>query len=397
MAPKEGAGKLEKYAQRMSLAEEVMIRPVGPADGAADHKDVRIDVKEGATGLIMPGVAISSDNGISGRLIYEQRNFDITDWPEDFREFITMKAFRGCGQSLRIMLEPGTEFSQYSVSFTDPYFRDKPVTFELLGASWMRFRESYDEDRLKGYVALEKRRKDLWRTSVGLRAESVKVHNLDYDAPQEIRNVAGHNDVLGVRFGVGKSTVDDRFDPSKGDVFNIGCEPVVGDFTFGVLSGNYVRYYTLWEDALNRKTVLAGKIEAAKILGHAPPFEKFYAGGVSGYDIRGFEYRGVSTRGLQTNVPNPQYKDPIGSNWVFLAGAEVTVPIIEENFAGLFFVDSGTVDTGRYRISIGTGIQIKLPQLLGSVPMRFELATPLSKDELDEKQVFSFTMGGLFR
>ena len=112
--------------------------------------------------------------------------------------------------------------------------------------------------------------------------------------------------------------------------------------------------------------------------------------------MRGFEYRGVSTRGLQTNVLNPQRKDPIGSDWIFLANTELTVPLIGENVSGLFFVDSGTIDTGPYRLSIGGGIQIMVPQLLGPAPMRFTLGTPLKKDNEDETQTFSFFMGGGF-
>ncbi len=112
--------------------------------------------------------------------------------------------------------------------------------------------------------------------------------------------------------------------------------------------------------------------------------------------MRGFEYRGVSTRGLQTNVDSPRRKDPIGSDWIFLAGAEITVPMISDNFATLFFVDSGTIDTGSYRVSIGTGIQIMVPQLFGDVPMRFEIATPLLESEGDERQIFSFSAAGMF-
>jgi outer membrane protein insertion porin family len=105
----------------------------------------------------------------------------------------------------------------------------------------------------------------------------------------------------------------------------------------------------------------------------------------------------VSTRGLQTNVLNPVRKDPIGSDTIFLASTEMVVPLFGENISGLFFVDSGTVDTGRYRVSIGTGIQITIPQLLGTrVPMRFEIATPLQKDDEDETQFFSFYMGRLY-
>ena len=132
----------------------------------------------------------------------------------------------------------------------------------------------------------------------------------------------------------------------------------------------------------------------------APPFEKFYGGGVGPYGISGFDYRGVSTRGLQTGLPAgfpPRRKDPIGSDWIFLANAEVAVPLIGENVAALFFVDSGTIDTGRYRVSVGTGIQILIPQLLGTrVPMRLEVASPLMKDDDDETRVFSFYMGRLF-
>ena len=400
MAPKEGGGLLEKYAQRAAVAQEVLIRPVDAADGAEDRKDVRIDVKEGSTGLIMPGVGVSSDSGVMGRLIYRQRNFDITDWPEDPGGFLTpWRHWKGAGQSFSITLEPGTRYSQYYVDFVDPYWRDKPVTFNTMGRSWERYRESYDEERLKGYFGFERRLKTRWRHSIGFRGENVSVDDLDYDAPQEIRDVKGDTMLFGVKLGIGETAVDDRYTPSRGHVINADYEQVTGDYDFGILGGSYVRYFTLHEDILGRKTVLAAKVQAATIVGgDAPPFEKFYAGGTGLYGLRGFEYRGVSTRGLQTGVDpaTARYKDPIGSDWVFLANSEITVPVISENFALLFFADSGTIDTGSYRLSIGTGLQIMVPQLFGDVPMRFEIATPLMKDDLDETQVFSFSAAGMF-
>ncbi len=142
--------------------------------------------------------------------------------------------------------------------------------------------------------------------------------------------------------------------------------------------------------------MLAVKVLAATTLSNAPPFEKFYGGGTGEYGIRGFDYRGVSTRGLQTNVLNPVRKDPIGSDWIFLAGGEVTVPLVGKNVEGLFFMDSGTIDTGRYRVSVGAGVQIMIPQLLGPVPMRFEFASPLRRADEDETRIFSFNMGRLF-
>jgi outer membrane protein insertion porin family len=148
-----------------------------------------------------------------------------------------------------------------------------------------------------------------------------------------------------------------------------------------------------------RKTVLSTKLQASTIIGNAPVFEKFYAGG--SHTLRGFDYRGVSTRGLPTTaagvpIPGAKKKDPIGSDWLILANAEVTMPLVSENFAMLFFLDSGLIDSGGYRASIGTGIQILIPQWFGPVPMRFELAAPFMKDNEDETEVFSFSVGRLF-
>jgi outer membrane protein insertion porin family len=396
MAPKQGNGQLERYVQRMTMAERVIIRPNTPADGSEDRKDAVVDVREGLTGMWNPGIAVGSDSGVIGQLIWQQRNFDYSDWPESFGEFITMKSFKGAGQSLRVALEPGTEVSYYSVTFTEPYLNDKPTSLDVVGSSWERWRESYDEERTKGFIGLEKRYKSRWRGSVGFRVEDVDVHDLDFDAPQEIIDVRGNNSLIGLSVGIGKDETDDKFLPSSGSTFNVNYEQVTGDEDFGILRGSRVQYWTLYEDLADRKTIMALKLLGGTTFSDAPPFEKFYGGGTGTYGLRGFEYRGVSTRGLQTNVPFPEKKDPIGSDWIFLANGEIAVPLVGENVSALFFIDSGTIDTGRYRASIGTGIQIQIPQFFGPVPMRFELATPLSKDGDDETQVFSFRMGSLF-
>jgi len=292
---------------------------------------------------------------------------------------------------LSLVLEPGTVYSQYGVDFVDPYWQDRPIEFELGGRSWKRFRESYDEARLRGTFGFERRLDNYWRPSIGFRAENVEVKDMDFDAPREIREFSGGTQLLGVRFGVGQSALDDIYNPSKGHRFNTSYEQVTGDDAFGLLEVAYVHYFPLYTDVLDRKTVLSVSVLAGTVLGDAPPFEKYYAGGSSRYGVRGFEYRGISPRGLQTNVPFPERKDPVGSDWVFLANAEIVFPLVGENFGGLLFVDSGTVETGKYRLSIGTGIQILVPQLFGNVPMRFELASPLLKDDEDETQVFSFS------
>lgn len=395
MAPVEGGGNLEQYVKRQTLAEQVIVRPAASDEPQANLKDVSVDVQEGMTGMWNPGVGIGSDSGFIGRLVYQQRNFDINDKPKSLGDLLTMKAFRGAGQTLRVALEPGTIVSQYSVSFTDPYFNDKPTSLNVTGSSYERFRDSHDEGRLRGYLGFEQRRKDDWRRSIGFRAENVDIKDLDLDAPQEIIDVKGGNALAGVRVGVGRTVTDNVYTPSAGYSFDTSYEQVAGDYTFGILTGGYVQYSTLHEDLLERKTVLATKFRAGTIVGDAPPFEKFYGGGTGRYGIRGFEYYGVSPRGLQTNVANPERKDVIGSDWIFLASTEVTVPVVGESLAALIFVDSGTVETGGYRAAVGVGVQILVPQMFGPVPMRFEVAAPFLKDSEDDTQTFSFSMGGL--
>jgi outer membrane protein insertion porin family len=396
IAPPEGGGNLEKRVKRYALAEEVSITPSDTEPNQSEKLDAQVNVKEGLTGMWNPGVAYGSDDGFYGQLSWSQGNFDITDWPESVGEFITMQSFKGAGQRLNVDLRPGTQVSTYSISFTEPYLNNKPTSLNVTGSSWERWFESHDEKRTKASVSFQKRYKSLWRSNLGFRVENVEVGNLEFDAPQEIRDYKGYNLLLGTKIGLGRDETDDMYLPSKGYVFNVDYEQVTGDDDFGILEGTGILYKTLNEDFRQRKTILATKILAATTFSDAPFYEKFYAGGIGTYGIRGFRYRGISTRGLQTNVPNPVYKDPIGSEWIFLANTELAVPLAGENVSLLFFADSGTIETGPYRVSVGTGLQIMVPQFFGPIPLRFTLAEPLRKDDDDERQAFSFFMGGMF-
>lgn len=391
LARGDGTGELEKLVQRQVMTESTIIQPTGDAPG---QRDAQVSIVEAQTGSIMLGAGVASNSGLVGQVVLDQRNFDIFDWPENFQEFLTGQAFKGAGQRFRISLNPGTEQSSFSISFTEPYLYDKPVSLDTAISSFERLQESYDEDRLKGYLGFEKRYKDDWRRGMSFRLENVDVSDIDLDAPKEVKADKGSNDLYGARLYIRKDTTDSRFLPSMGYNFNAGYEQVGGDHTFGVLTGTQRWYKTLYEDLAGRKTVLETKIHGGAIIGDAPVFEKFYAGGTG--SIRGFDYRGVSTRGLQTNVVNPAYKDPIGSDWIVTGNAEIAFPITTEVLSWLVFVDAGAIDTGGLRASVGTGLQILLPQWFGPVPMRFELAVPFLKDDLDDTRVFSFTVGALF-
>ena len=385
----DGKGALESNIKRSALADNVLITPVDAEDG---QKTAVVDITEGRTGMIMFGAGVDSSSGVIGQIILEQRNFDITDWPESWSDFIRGKAFRGAGQRMRLSLEPGTEVTRYSIDFTDPYAWDKPLELNVGSSKYERGRESYDEDRLKGYFGLTRRYKDGWALGWRFRAEDVKI-DADDDAPREVWDADGSNAVYGAKIVAIKNNTDSRFMPSKGDSYEVNYEQVFGDYNFGVATGIYRWYKTLSQDLARRKTILATKLQASTILGDAPVFEKFYAGGTG--SLRGFKYRGVSPRGENSLLPG-RFKDPIGSDWLVLANAEITIPLSSDTFNWLLFCDTGMVDDKTFRSAVGAGIEILIPQWFGPVPMRFELATPLSKDSTDDTRVFSFSMGRLF-
>ncbi len=379
-----GEGELERIVRQTVVTESTVIYPTGDAETT---RDALVTIKEGQTGSVMLGAGVSSDSGLMGTISLDQRNFDITDTPESWGELFTGKAFRGAGQRFRISLSPGTEVSTYLVSFTEPYLYDMPVSLNVSGSSYERERESWDESRLAAKLGFEKRYPSKWRRGVTFRAENVDIDDLDLTAPSEIFDVEGGNYLFGTRFYIRKDTTDSRYRPSRGYNFDAGYEQLFGDHTFGILSATQRWYKTLYEDLAENKTVLETKLFAGTVIGDAPPFEKFYVGGNG--SMRGFEYRGISDRGGVDD-------DPIGSDWAVVGNSEIAVPLGSETFSALFFADVGVIDEGGVRASIGTGVQIMIPQFFGPVPMRFELATPLMKDEKDETQAFSFSVGALF-
>ena len=386
----DGRGDLEKTMQRIILANATQITPSGNTPG---QKDANVSFVESKTGDMSFGGGVGSNSGAFGTIMIRQRNFDIMNWPTSFEELFSGKAFTGAGQQMTISWYPGVDQTSFGIDFREPYLADMPVSFNSGISIFQREQEASDEKRKRFYLGVEKRYDDRWRRGVTLRVENVNVKSLEPDAPTEIRDVKGSNDLIGLKLNIRKDTTNSRFTPNRGYHFNASYEQVTGDFNFGVISATQRWYKTVYEDLAERKTILETKLHAATIIGNAPYFEKFYAGGSN--SIRGFEYRGVSPRG--TNPLTGEEGDiPIGSDWMITANTELAIPITSEVFSWLFFVDSGLIETGDVRASIGTGVQILLPQWFGPVPMRFEFAKPLMEDDQDDTQTFSFSVGALF-
>jgi outer membrane protein assembly complex protein YaeT len=369
------------------LFDEVNITPVGPGEKV---RDALVEVKEGKTARFLVGVGVSTDSGLVGTISYSQRNFDLFGPPKTWKDLVEGRGWRGAGQTLTITAEPGTELMRFSIDWFEPYLLDQPYSLGSRTFLFSRIRESYDETRFGEVVSVGHRFPNRWYGELSGRIEGVDISHIDSNAPKQVTDVKGTSFLVGPKVTVVRDRTDSRWMPSTGDRLQLSYEQIAGDFTFGRASADYRAYRTVYVDALDRKHILAGRVTAGGIIGDAPVFEEFYAGG-SG-SIRGFKYRGVGPRAGMD-------KDPVGGDFLLLAGGEYSFPLVGDSLRGVLFLDTGTVeqDIGikTYRASAGFGVRWVIP-FFGPVPMSFDFGFPISKQSGDETQVFSFSVGWMF-
>ena len=394
----EASNKAKRRLAGSGLFESVEVQPVGDYE---DKRDAIVEVSETNTGLLLFGVGVDTNNGVLGQFSIEQRNFDASRPPESLKEFFTGNAYVGGGQRLKLSIEPGTDMTRGNLKFYEPYLFDQPIYLDYNLFLFKRWRESYEEKRRGTSLTLGHRFDNDWSVEGTAKVELVEIGDFDYvydysdpnnpmrviTSPDQITSVGGGNWLTSFKVGIGRNTTDRYFRPTEGYKFNTSVEQFGvfgGDHAFTEISSGITLYNTLYEDIVERRTVWATRISGSKIYGDAPAFEKFYAGGIG--TVRGFDYRGISPRGGRD-------EDPVGSSYIFMAGSEITHPIFEETLYGKIFCDSGFVSEGPYRVAVGFGIEIVIPQFFQQVPMHFDFGFPLIKDDKDETELFSFNFG----
>ncbi len=395
--------RAQRRLEGSGLFDDVSVVPFGEAPY---ERDALVEVSEARTGLVLFGVGVDTNSGIIGQFSIEQRNFDLTKFPQSWREFFYGESFVGGGQRLRLDIEPGTRVSRGRIKFYEPYLFDQPYYLDLNAFLFRRWRESYLERRKGGYMTVGRRFDNDWEVEGTVRTEIVTVSDLDdrlnrdedgnltggkyITAPQDVQDVEGDNLLTSLKVGIGRNTTDRLYRPSEGYKFQVSYEQVGalgGDFTYGDLSASATYYQTINVDLAERRTIWSTRLKGSQILGDAPVFERYYVGGIG--SMRGFEYRGISPRaGID--------HDPIGSEYMVLLGSEVSHPLYEEVLYGKVFCDSAYIEEGPVRVTAGIGLEIVIPQLFQMVPMHFDFGVPIVEDDEDENQLFSFNFGMTF-
>jgi outer membrane protein assembly factor BamA len=358
-----------------------------PTNPDSEYKNVFVNVEEDNTGSLLFGVGVNSDAGLTGSIVLNERNFDITRFPTSFDDLLSGNAFRGAGQEFRLEAVPGTQLQRYTASWREPFLFDTQYSLGLSGYYYDRVFNEDTESRLGFRATVGRKLNNYWTASVTTRVEDVGIHSIPAFAPPDYTDVQGDNLLVGLR---ADATYDDRdsvLRATEGSLLDISAEECFGDHTFPLINVDYNKYFTVVQraDGTGRQ-VLALHSALGWAGDNTPVYERFFGGGFR--SIRGFEFRGVGpdVNGFKT-----------GGDFMLLNSIEYQVPLVAKDaIYAVAFIDSGTVerrvDITDYRVSAGFGLRIVVP-MLGQVPIALDFGFPIVKGPLDNTQVFSFWLG----
>ena len=363
------------------------------------YRDVLVQVEETNTGKFIFGGSVGSDGGLVGQISIQQTNFDLSDTPDTFGELLRGEAFRGGGQTFTLSALPGTEVNELSASLADPSLFGTDYSGSVRAFYRNREFRSYDEQRVGLLFGVGERFGSRWNVNIPFRVEQIELTSIDVDAPTDYYAVEDQRLQATVGVAVSRSSFDNISFPTKGNRVQFGVDQYFGESSFTKVSADYDVYIQLSEDVLGRATTLKLSSSLNYIpqdQADVPFYERFYLGGQS---FRGFAFRGASPVGIRND--NGQVgDDPIGGTFSFFAGAEVRQPVFDDIVSVVGFIDTGTVDGeisfDEYRVSVGAGLRIYVPQL-SPVPLAFDFGFPLLKQETDRRRVFSFSVDVPFR
>ncbi|MDP6445170.1 MAG: BamA/TamA family outer membrane protein [Pirellulaceae bacterium] len=346
-------------------------------------------VEETRTGRFVFGVGVNSDAGVTGQIVVDERNFDITRPPTSFDDVMNGTAFRGAGQGFRMEALPGDQVQRYMVQFTEPYLLDTQLSLSTSGSYFDRRFFDWDEQRVGGRVAIGHRLTPDLSVRSSLRGENVKILNPRVATVPELNAVVGSNDIYGLGLTLAHDTRDVPFAPTEGHLIEMSFEQVMGTYDYSRAEIDYRQHFLMRErpDGSGRHT-LTYMFRFGVTGSQTPIFENYYAGGFS--TLRGFDFRGASP--VNTGVI-------VGGEMRFLGSVEYMFPLTADDMMkGVIFTDFGTVEEKiqlhgeDYRVAVGAGLRIAIPAL-GPAPLALDFAFPLAKESTDDTQTFSFFFG----
>ena len=352
------------------------------------YADLDVNVNEGSTGNLMLGVTANSFQGIFGSLTLQERNFDITRLPRSFSDIFN-GAFRGGGQSLSVQLMPGNLINFADITFREPYLFNQPIGLTTSAYAFTRLYPDFNERRAGGRFTLGKQFGTSTYADIAMRVEDVTFNGFRTPAPADYLAASGHTFLASLRPSIRIDNRNNPIMPSRGSYAEFAFEQGWGNFTFSKFTAEGRRHFTLRQRPDGSGPHILTIRGVFGISGpDTPVYERFFAGDFRSF--RGFYYRGVGPHvngvnegGLMEAIGSIEYQYPLLAN---------------DMLHHVLFTDFGTVEAGytvqNFRLAIGTGIRIVIPQF--KVPIAFDLALPLIYAPGDHTRNFHFFLGAMW-
>ena len=364
--------------------------PIAPEGFPANYADLDVYLSETSTGRINFGGAYNSDSGLVGQFVVDERNFDITRFPRNFREIVDGTAWRGGGQNFRLELVPGSDVERYLVSFSEPFLFGTRVSFSSSLYYFQRQFFDWDEERLGGRFAFGYRLTPDLSISTGIRLENVEISDPRVATSPQLNAILGDTDLYIGNVSLIRDTRDHPFLPTEGNYTSLTFSQGFGEFDYSRGDIDFRTYRLMYQrpDGSGRHTLSYGT-KLGFSGSQTPLFENYFAGGFS--TLRGFDFRGASP--LEGGVR-------VGGEFQWLNTLEYTFPLTADDMVkGVLFTDFGTVEENielngeNFRIAPGFGFRVHLPAAGIGAPLAFDFAFPISEAAGDETETFSFYLG----
>ena len=365
-----------------------------------DRAVLNVNVTEQSTGELQLGAGYSSFSSFVGQFSYTERNLF------------------GRGQFLRASVEASSIYRTAQLSFTEPYFLDRPLSagFDIEKSLTYFQQASYQGDTTAAGVRFGFPTSEFGGVGLRYNIRLDKISPFGYLNPViEAAALQGSKTTSSIGYSYTYNTLDDPLKPRKGYTFEI-------DQDFAGFGGNvkYIRtvaafgyhHPILWDEFVTTFNLSGGYIQGYN--GQDVPLEyRFFRGGDS---FRGFALAGVGPREITAGSNNA-----LGGDAYLLGTTEVRLPDIFPADYGIglsLFSDFGTLghldsfqllkgekegcgplaqlnneicirDNMAIRVSTGLAVSWKSP--FG--PVQIDFGIPVVKTPYDKSQALYFSAG----
>ncbi len=324
----------------------------------------------------------------------------------------------GGGESAQISAQIGYLYQSYSVSYTEPWFLNIPlsVSTTLFDTSTDLFtftqtqaggsiRTFYPLTQL-GFKKLGPFSLEDVSAGLGYQFESVGITGINPLTPLQIRGDKGYQQISELMPSIRRFTVDNPLDPRSGSIetlnLEVGGVGVGQAFIKGVAHARF--FYTFlksptWGSWVFSPGVTYGIGTNLSGPSELPLYERFFPGGVGGMgNVRGYQLYSLGPLVTTYNkAGQPLAITTVGGSKELLTESEITFPLISGlGIRGVVFADAGqayslseSMDLGKLQAAYGFGIRWRSP--FG--PLALDLAFPINPRPQDLSSVFEVGAG----